>query len=357
MINRFKNEFNIFLLVLGNDLTILDRLEIEKNHIFVLNSTLNTLSFKNMNFKDFFHIINEVKKVIKIHNIDLVYANLPISHFVMRIVKVFSITKFKLCNIHHSLQYIANPLNGIVHKTFNLINNLFSYISDDLNIFISHASKEDLLRYFYIKKKQSRIIYNGIDIPEVTQNNPFSEKYTNKFKIVIAGRMVPEKGHLFFLSTFKKLRQKNENIKVFFIGDRYKREEIEVYISKNNLDKYINILGRIERKNLLNFFSNTDIVVIPSVSEGFGNIAVEAILSGATVLSSDVGGLKEIIIDDLNGFLYNYKDSDALIKNIEELQKGSMKIDVNKAIEYTYERFSMNRMIEEYRDVTEGLLK
>jgi glycosyltransferase involved in cell wall biosynthesis len=358
IVNKLQNDYNVFLLVLSEPLNILKRVNLKKESIFLFNSSFNTLSFRNTNIKEIYYIVKEINVIISNNNIDVVYGNLPISHFILRLVKLFRKKNFKLCNIHHSLQYSANPLNSYKYKIFNSINNILSYLNDDINIFISNASKKDMMKYFYFKK-QTKVIYNGIEIPSCNLNNPFPKKYLNHFKIVVAGRMVPEKGHLFFLATLKKLLENgfSDKMQVFFIGDGYKRKEIELFIRDNNLNKYITIVGNVQREKLIAYFARTDLVVIPSVLEGFGNIAVEAILAGATVLSSNTGGLDEIIVDGINGFKYNYKSSDELMSKIIEIQNGLKKIQSDKAIKITFERFSMNRMIEEYKNVTREIIK
>jgi len=107
-------------------------------------------------------------------------------------------------------------------------------------------------------------------------------------------------------------------------------------------------MGNMENVNLLRYLYDSNVVLIPSLSEGLGNVAIEALMMGATVVASDVGGLKEVINSKDIGILYQKNNPDDLFNFLEKLY--SRKIIFSKEnIRNSYlHRFTIERHINKF---------
>ena len=357
--NVLQNEYEVYLLILSGDGPLSKDIQLSPQNIFVLGSPFSVVSFKNVSFKIFFSTIRDIAVLIKDHEIETVMANLPISHFLLRITKfLFPFRKFKLVNVHHSQQFKARQ-RSLGKKIFDRFNNLLSLMVDNLNIFVSKASLKDSFEHFYYQRSKIKVIHNGSKIPnELKISDPFMKIRNHKesYSIVLAGRLVQEKGHLFFLKAIEKLvynKKISNTIELYIIGDGPLSETIYNFVHDSSLEN-IHLLGQKPKDELPQYFSAADLVVIPSLSEGFGLIAVEAIFSGATVLASDTGGLKEIISDGINGFSFKSNDPDSLQEHMIQIVNNGMKVDIEQAKDHTKKEFAFDVMLNKYKKVIDG---
>ena len=354
IINQLNKKYEVFLLVLTDKNILQPELIIDEKKIFFLNSPFETLSLQFSSLKDIFLYIKKIKEIIINNEINIVFANLPIAHFMMRMVKLsFLNSKIDLICVHHSLQYKANPLISIKHKVFNFFNNILSLLLDKKNIFVSSAVKDDITSNFHIASKKQEVILNSIKYDEnYSEFNPFEQFKTN-YNIVIVGRLVHEKGYFKFLDNLKVILEENnlENIKVFILGDGPLKSELETYIKALNLDNYVYLLGFKKNTLVKQYFKYSNLVIIPSIVEGFGLVALEAIYSKAIVLSSYVGGLKDIIEDEVNGFFY--KSDEEFKEKFLAIKNKQISIDLEKAFTFTSKKFSIENTTNKYISVIE----
>ena len=105
-------------------------------------------------------------------------------------------------------------------------------------------------------------------------------------------------------------------VQLVFAGDGPHRAEIESAISDNELGSYVTLLGAVPHQDLLALFGLVDLVVIPSLIEGFGIVAIEALSRGALVIASDAAGLDEIVRSGENGFQFPAGNEDALFDRL-----------------------------------------
>lgn len=132
------------------------------------------------------------------------------------------------------------------------------------------------------------------------------------FKVSIVGNLVEGKGHLDAVMAIGELVKQNIEVQLVMagnIGDEEYYEKIKKVIKDNKIEKNINFIGCIDGINSL--MKQSDIVLVCSVFEGFGRVAVEAMLNKKPVVGADSGATPELIDDERSGFLYksgNFKE-------------------------------------------------
>ena len=109
----------------------------------------------------------------------------------------------------------------------------------------------------------------------------------------------------------------NKNIKFIFAGNdydgypKYRDELLETISQVKDQSKYT-LLGNLQIHQMIQYYQIADITIIPSLMEAVSLSAVEAMASGSIVVSTNVGGMPELIEDNVNGFLIEPKNSVAI---------------------------------------------
>lgn len=287
-----------------------------------------------------------LRKSIVDFNPDVIVDSLPISHHLARLAVLPLKNKIKVYQYHHATQFLENPIVKPSHKILHRMTKFLSKRVDYGHIFISEAVKEDISSHMEIKN--GHVLYNAIPdlFDEVIHLK--HEMNTTDFNIVIPGRLTPVKGHMEALRTIKDLVLKNSKIKIWILGDGSERKNIEIFIKENGLKNQIILKGELPHKNLLRYLYDSNIVLIPSLSEGLGNVAIESLMMGATVVSSDIGGLKEVINSSEIGYLYATKNPEELIHLLEDIYGNKRILSKEKIRASFLERFTLENHVNQF---------
>tara|TARA_R110001583_G_scaffold145875_1_gene297890 strand:- start:13558 stop:14730 length:1173 start_codon:yes stop_codon:yes gene_type:complete len=232
------------------------------------------------------------------------------------------------------------------------------YIRNFQKVDAIHAVSKDILynlKKLNIKVKKERVIYSGVDL----ENIPTKENYDNNgtLKVLSIGRFNWIKGYDYALRAIKILIQKNIDIQYTIIA-KGENEEIIYLIDELGLQKNVSIISELANKEVLNKMASSDLLLLPSISEGLANVVLEALAVGLPVLSSDCGGMIEVIKHNKNGWLFENRNSENMAFVIEEILKKDKKI-VEKLVKNGKEYINKNhnlvqmcdQMIELYHEL------
>lgn len=271
---------------------------------------MDIVSIRKKTIKSILNIffnLYEINKIVKKCKIEVLYGN--------NTLDILLITLYK--------KYINSNIKVISHIHDILEKNLYiKYIKRnskyvDKFIVPSNITKKSLERC-YIKENKIEVIYNGIDSKK--QLKKFSDKKV--FQIYCIGQICKRKRQDIFVDTIKILNQKNNRYKGFLIG---KITEEKYYNDiKNKFNDDIIYLGELERKNLVkNIYPNIDILLLTSDRDPLPTVILEAMSMGIIVIARNVDGVKEIISDGKDGFIFAYnsniEDIVHLIEYVERL--------------------------------------
>jgi glycosyltransferase involved in cell wall biosynthesis len=243
---------------------------------------------------------------------------------------------------------------------FQLCNKIIT-ISDYLSDEAKEIARE--LRFFDLQKLSRKLItiHNGLNADEYYKTNDtsdFRKKYGIDQNAVIIGtalRIEPQKSLGYLLKVANILKEKNVNFKLIIVGEGYEKEQLNDLRQELKLEKHVDFLGFWEKERMPEFYSVLDIFVLPSLSEGLGNVNLEAMASFLPVVSTNVGGVPEVLRDNITGLLVRPGDecelADALIYLIQnpniakEMGRRGREIVENK---FRKEE-TLNRIISLYR--------
>ncbi|MBL7068752.1 MAG: glycosyltransferase family 4 protein [Candidatus Omnitrophica bacterium] len=165
----------------------------------------------------------------------------------------------------------------------------------------------------------------------------------------IVGRLVRVKNHKMFLEAAERIKIKYPHIKVKFliVGDGPLRGELERYTKKLGMEDSVIFIGW--RANLSALYESLDIACLTSLNEGTPISLIEAMASGKAVLSTDVGGVRDVITHNESGLLSPSGDVEGFSRNLSELlqdKKERQGIGEN-ARAFVTRRFSKERLIRD----------
>lgn len=239
--------------------------------------------------------------------------NLLYSHGVL-----MSATLMALASKLHNIKHICYVHGGDVNA-YSKSNGLLHYVlkktlkSCDYVLTNSVYMKENLKKFYDV---DSDVITPGYDA------DIFLYKKTNRdTDILFAGNAIKRKGLDIFINAMKLNIEyyKKLNIKIFSDGE-FKNEYLK-QIKNNGLQDAVYFGDRLNPNELADEYKNSKIFVFPSRKEPLGLVGIEAIASGAILIASNTGGIKEYVKHGVNGYLFeceNHNDLHSQIKFVLE---------------------------------------
>ena len=205
-------------------------------------------------------------------------------------------------------------------------------------ICVSQPSKEDVISEFKVDEKKITVIPNGIDIGIF---KPSSIKKSLSFRIVTtASADIPLKGLRHLILALPRVIRKFPFTTLTVIGKSPEKSNLNNLIDDLDLEDKITFRSGISEKEIVKTYHDSDIAVIPSLYEGFGFGAGEAMACGVPLISTDSGGLKQVI-------------GDAALKikpgSVNEIEDGILKLFTEEKIRQELAEKGRERM-EEFFD-------
>lgn len=180
-----------------------------------------------------------------------------------------------------------------------------------------------------ISKKKARTIHCFVDIERFTQvDDHWRKGIRNQWRVQpeqkvigIIGDVVPYKGHKYLFQALPELVRRFPDLKLVVVG-RFKRDEpftrqLRRFQLEHHLTRRVKWIGR--RDNIHQIMKALDVVVIPSLVESLGMVALEAMAAGRPVVAARTGGLKDVIRHEYNGLLVKRYDSAGLASAVSQI--------------------------------------
>lgn len=233
----------------------------------------------------------------------------------------------------------------------------FSINESDAITAVSDNLKDETFRHFNIEKEI-------IVIPNFVDTDRFQHSNKEHFKKMLAPNGERILAHV---SNFRKVKRVEDVVTMFekvhkqlpskllMIGDGPERQNIEEYCRTLNICSDIRFLGKQDQVDEI--LSITDLFVLPSQYESFGLSALEAMACGVPVISTNAGGLPEINVQGVTGYMSEVGDTDDMAKHAIEMLKDEDKLKQFKENAIAHARtFSRQRIIPLYEQLYESVV-
>lgn len=173
----------------------------------------------------------------------------------------------------------------------------------DTGVFVSHFSKNMIEKTWGVILPQSKVIYNLMPIHEILKKSQQTHHNFGEIDFVSVGRLFHQKGFKDLLAAHIRLIKEGFSIKTLLIGEGNQRIELEKIIQDNKVSNSF-ILGGYQ-ENPYFYIKTASYFILPSYSEGYGLVVAEALLLDTFVLSTNVGGIQELIESEEEGTLFS----------------------------------------------------
>ncbi len=247
----------------------------------------------------------EIIKFVKKYNPDLIIINTSYHYLGAKIAK-----KINIPYVWHIREF----LNEDQKKTYYNFNYALSlYNGAKKVICVSHGL---YLKYApSIDNKILTYVYDGINTKKFY--NPNKEIFkSSKIHFLNVGRIKHEKGQFLMIKALNELKDQID-FDVTFVGYVHKYYQNKLLKLGKNIKDRIKFVGQVNDVN--KYYKDSDVFIMPSLSEAFGLVTVEAMLNGLVVIASNSLGSKEIVDNEENGYLFGVNDYISLKNKIIEL--------------------------------------
>ncbi|MGG3640560.1 glycosyltransferase [Bacillus gobiensis] len=272
--------------------------------------------------KTFFKRINQVKKIKKNFNFDIV-VSFGVAANIANILSKNN-NELVICT-EHNIKSIENKTWGFFGKVYDFLIKLL-YSKSDRLVAISKVMKEDFIENYNIRKNID-IIYNPHKINEIIEYSDMPLSYEeelifqNKITLINVGRLTYAKGHCHLIRVLAELKKTIPNIQLLILGQGEMESDLKELTLKLNLIDSVYFLGF--QSNPYKFIKQSDVFVLSSMFEGFPNVLIESLACETPIISTDCkSGPREIIDKEKNIYKnikqYEIHDYGILTPNFNE---------------------------------------
>ncbi len=296
-----------------------------------------------------------IRKIIKDNNIDIVQC----FHFKSDTFGVFTSHFSGISNIISSRRDMGDLKTNRQRFLSNLVNRYISrYIMVCDRVGAKFHQTED------IPLQSMSTIYNGVDLEVFDLRKKTIKKRadiglsTGDFVVGSTAIFRPEKSYHVFFEAIEILLEKIDNLKAVVIGHGPLREHFTNYCNDGPLKDVVKFVGRVE--DVDNYLPVLDVFcLVPSSNEGFSNAIIEAMAMGRAIVTTDVGGNGEAVINGETGFVIPPDNAQKLAERIMYLYENPKVLrDMGvKARTRAEEVFSLDAMIKRHEELYEDVYK
>ena len=293
---------------------------------------------------------NEIRTLQDKEKYDIVHVHTPVASFVTRLAlkNYKDIKMVYTCHGYHFYKG-GSLLNWILFYPIERIaakwtNHLITINSEDFKV----ASKFKLRNNGQVSKiygvgiEKEKYVVENFDKSSYRKSLGFSE---DDFIILVLAELNKNKNHIQLIKAMSLLKDKYPNIKAIFAGTGPLEDEIKNKIKENGLEEKISLLGwRNDVKELIN---SSDLIGLFSKREGLGKCLLEAMICGKCVIATNTRGPRELIEQDINGFMFEVDDIESTTKSIEKIYiNNNLRSQFEKKVVNTANKYLLGNVLK-----------
>ena len=275
-------------------------------------------------------------------------------NIVTRSLKIPTITNITgIGPLAHSESFAYQVARALYKFVLKKTAKVFFQNNDDKNIFLQKK---------FVKESQTELIPgSGIDYEFY---KPFPKKRNDgRFVFLFISRLIKDKGILEYIDAATQLQQQNMHVEFQVVGPYYSQNLQENIITEKQIVKWVeqgvmNYLGA--ANDVRPFIAEADCIVLPSYREGMSNVLLEAGSMQKPCITTNVTGCRDIVADNVTGYLCRVKDGD----DLAEKMKNMMALDITErermgiaARELVKNKFAKQIVIDAYLKAIKELIQ
>lgn len=208
--------------------------------------------------------------------------------------------------------------------------------------------------------RQLALKHYSVGIQVIPNGADFSNLITERVKvnktprIVFAGRFVLQKNPLAIIRVLSTL--KDLDWTCLMLGDGPMYEEVKAEIKKHNMAERFRLTGWLTPENVIKEFSSSDILFMPSLSEGLPVVGVDALMKGLAIVASKIGGFLDLVDQNENGYLIDLRDEAGFSSALRELLSNQdLLIKFRQASLEKSKNFDIYKIVDQYEKIIQSV--
>jgi len=211
-------------------------------------------------------------------------------------------------------------------------------------IAVSEHTRQLALKHYPVSVQ---VIHNGADVQHLS---PSKIKVNTPPRLVFAGRFVPQKNPLAIVQILSRLQDLDWECSL--LGDGPLLENVKREIEKAGMVGRFNLPGWVTPEVVLEHFSRSDILFMPSLSEGLPVVGVQALATGLAIIASDIGGFLDLVDNERNGRLINAHDIPAFSEALRGIISSTETLlRFRQASVEKSRQFDIQKIVEQYQSI------
>ncbi|MFH1671593.1 MAG: glycosyltransferase family 4 protein [Candidatus Portnoybacteria bacterium] len=213
---------------------------------------------------------------------------------------------------------------------------------------------------------KKRALENGVKVPVILVPNgvnleifkPGEKKDGGKKIVLTVSRLVEKNGVDDLIKAGKYL---DFDFKILIIGDGPDRDKLKGLVKKMDLGEKVEFLIRqdIPQRELVKYYETADVFVRPSISEGLGNVFLEAMATGLPIIGTPVGGIPDFLIDRETGLFCQVGNPESVAQKIKEILEDSQLREklIKNGLELVREKYNWNNIAFKMEEVFQNIIQ
>ena len=264
-------------------------------------------------------------KIIKKENIDIVCFQDPVSSFFSILFLKVRRAEVKIVVETHGdfIETLSLEKNLVLPRLYKKLFYIMAKYSIGKSNIIRAVSSSTEQQVLDIDSSKSVVRFPAwIDFKDFQniEPKPFSK---DKFNILFIGSVTDRKKPHMIIEAIQRINDKSYHLSIVGPAPNEKYfKELKDLIDKSDLQNQVSLIGPVDRESVKDYYSTSNLMILPSISEGLARVIFESQVAMCPVLVTDAPGMSDIVIDGQTGYVFESNNLDSLSLKIEYIKNN-----------------------------------
>ena len=264
-------------------------------------------------------------KIIKKENIDIVCFQDPVSSFFSILFLKARRTEVKIIVETHGdfIETLSLEKNLVLPRLYKKLFYIMAKYSIGKSNIIRAVSSSTEQQVLDIDSSKSVVRFPAwIDFKDFQNIEP-KPLSKDKFNILFIGSVTDRKKPHMIIEAIQRINDKSYNLSIVGPAPNEKYfKELKDLIDKSDLQNQVSLIGPVDRESVKDYYSTSNLMILPSISEGLARVIFESQVAMCPVLVTDAPGMSDIVIDGQTGYVFESNNLDSLSLKIEYVKNN-----------------------------------
>ena len=264
-------------------------------------------------------------KIIKKENIDIVCFQDPVSSFFSILFLKARRTEVKIIVETHGdfIETLSLEKNLVLPRLYKKLFYIMAKYSIGKSNIIRAVSSSTEQQVLDIDSSKSVVRFPAwIDFKDFQNIEP-KPLSKDKFNILFIGSVTDRKKPHMIIEAIQRINDKSYHLSIVGPAPNEKYfKELKDLIDKSDLQNQVSLIGPVDRESVKDYYSTSNLMILPSISEGLARVIFESQVAMCPVLVTDAPGMSDIVIDGQTGYVFESNNLDSLSLKIEYIKNN-----------------------------------